>query len=144
MDNSLLEMFAKLFNNNQNNNSNSGQNLSQNPAFSSYPSEAYSQTQGFSNGSHSEQSQNNDIHYSEQSKFNENSQANQNTQNDNPFSSINNLFSGQNQNLLPMLLSLLGKNSNLSSLSQIFSQSSNKDDGNKKEKISSPKDELIL
>ena len=139
MDNSLLEIFAKMFNNNQFNNSGSGQ--LQNPAFSSYPNEAYSQTQSFSSDSHLKQSQSN-TDYSEQNSYNE--QSTQSFQNDSPFSSLNNLFSGQNQNLLPMLLSLLGKNSNLSSLSQIFSQPSNKDSINKKEKISSPKDELIL
>lgn len=151
MDNSMFDMFSKLLGNMNNNNSfnngasqNNQTNNFNNPSFNYYPQDVFT-------NSNQNASQNNSNFYNginNQSNINQNAQA-FNFNQENPQNNQQNFANSQNnQNILPMLLSLFG-NKNLSSLSEImdnFNKSTQNDD-NKNEpskENSSPDDEILL
>ncbi len=153
MDNNIFEMFTKLMGNSQNNGNNNFYNYQNNPAYTSYPKEAYTFTQKENNSSNANFS--NNINEAQQNSY-QNDSINNNSFNNsnnilNSFASMfNNL--GQNNQLMPLLMSLMGKSTNLSSLSEIFSsqkKTSSKDYGvseneNSQSKEETPNSEILL
>lgn len=120
MNNSFLEILKLLSGNfNQQSTSFSGGQENKNPASSYYPSEILSQSASV-NTSQSQNTNNN---------------ANNNF---NPFQ-----LGGEN-NLLPLLMSLLNKNNSLSGLSEIFSQKNENNNNKTDTPTTSPKDEILL
>ena len=105
MDNNILNLFTQLMGKNTNNFQSNNTSQFNNPAFSSYPPEAYLK----------------------QEKPEETpSSSNFTSENLNNSNILSSLFSGQNQqNALPLLMSLLNKNNNFSSLSEIFANNKN-------------------
>ena len=138
MDKYMLELFARLLSSQQNLNINStGNNAFQsnntNPAYANYPSEAFAQSVNSQSTSQSS------------SNFLNNNLFSQT----NNLSTLSNLLSGNgDNNLLPLLLSILGKNSN--GLSSIFEapsakkQSSEEESNNEKTGNFLPIDDEIL
>lgn len=154
MDNNIFELFSKMMMGNTSNFNSSSNNYQNNPAFSSYPKEAYSFVQNENNQNNTNFSSNNE----QKSDFinanfnNENLNSNNNNQN-NFFNSFANLFENDsNNNILPLLMSLLGKNTNLSTLSEIFgtqkknsdNDKNNKDTFNNNIKNDTPTNEILL
>ena len=113
MDQSILELLTKFIGN-QNQSPSQNQNP-KNPSASSYPPEAFMQSQN------TQQSEGQSSHF----------------QNNPMFALVSQLLSGGNVNPLSMITSLLGKDNPLANLMSI----SNKKE---EEKSSSPKDEILL
>lgn len=117
MDNNLLNIFSKMLSNQNNAQASNNSQPSNNPAFSMYPKEAFSQ----------EQTSNND--------------------NKNPFEGLASALGGDNNQMLSLLMALLGKGGNLGSLgnlANILSLGKQKSPSNEEHLSVTPKDEILL